>query len=165
MKRIIFSLFLISYAFILLAQDEPQDLIGTQAQAFELTDMNGNTISSQSTQGKVVVLNFWFVGCKPCLKEIPELNKVYEEFGKNPDVVFVSITYDQLEKVQKKLSKYPIEYPVVVNGNEACKSFEVTGFPTNIVIDREGNYDFRFTGSFAGIGRLISKSIRKALEM
>ncbi|MEL7121302.1 MAG: TlpA disulfide reductase family protein [Bacteroidota bacterium] len=163
MKNTFLTLFILSFTVFLFAQNEPQDLTGTKAQEFELVDINGNIISSKSTKGKVVVLNFWYVGCKPCLKEIPELNTVYKKYVENPDVIFASITYDNLERVKKKLSKYNIEYPIVVDGNEACQSFRVNGFPTNIVIDRKGNYYFRFTGGFSGIGDLISASIQKAL--
>ena len=165
MKKTILTLFMLSCTLFLYAQDEPHDLTGTPAQAFELEDINGNIISSDNTQGKVVVLNFWFIGCKPCLKEIPELNTVYEKYAKNPEVIFISIALDEAEKVKKKLNKYNINYPIFADGNEACKLFEVTSFPTNMVIDKEGNYYFRFAGGFSGIGKLMMNSIQKALEV
>ncbi|MEM9985405.1 MAG: TlpA disulfide reductase family protein, partial [Bacteroidota bacterium] len=110
-----------------------------------------------------VVLNFWFIGCKPCLAEMPELNAVYQEYAENPEVVFASIALDKEEKVRKKLGKYDIEYPIVTDGDVACELFGVSGFPTNMVIDRKGNYHFRFSGGFPGIGKLVSGSIREAL--
>ena len=59
---------------------DSSDFIGTLAPECEMTDINGNEISSKNSEGKVVVLNFWFVSCKPCIAEIPELNEVYETF-------------------------------------------------------------------------------------
>lgn len=165
MKQTIFTLFILLCTLSLYAQDESADLTDTKAPAFELTDINGNSISSNATEGKVVVLNFWFIGCKPCLEEIPELNEVYEKYEKNPDVVFVSITFDEAKKVKKKLDKYNIKYPIVADGQEACELFEVAGYPTNMVIDKAGNVSFTFSGGFSGIGKLLSKSIQKALGM
>ena len=43
------------------------DLIGKKVPEFKFTDLNGNEISTENTKGKVVVLNFWFTGCKPCI--------------------------------------------------------------------------------------------------
>jgi len=142
-----------------------QNLIGTRVQEFELTDINGNIISSKNTEGKVVVLNFWFIGCKPCLAEMPELNTVYNQYKQNPDVVFASITLDNLKKVNNNLDKYNIKYPIVVDGKETCELFKINGYPTNIVIDKKGNYYLNFTGGFSGIGTLISKSIQQVLDI
>ena len=164
MKKTFTTFLILCWTAFLFAQHEPQDLLGTKAQEFEFKDINGQIISSNSTQGKVVVLNFWYVGCKPCLKEMPELNRVFEKYAKNSDVVFISITLDNLVRVEKKLSRYNIKYPIVVDGQEACKTFNVSAYPTNIVIDRNGNYHFRFTGGISGIGKLISASIEEALK-
>jgi thiol-disulfide isomerase/thioredoxin len=142
-----------------------QDLTGTKAPNFEFTDINGNIISTENTVGKIVVLNFWFVGCAPCLKEIPELNEIYAKYKENPDVIFASITYDDIKKVKKNLKKYNFDYPIVANAKNICDSFEINGYPTNIVIDRKGEVYFSFTGGFSGIGKVVSKSIQKVLEM
>ncbi len=142
-----------------------QDLHETNAPEFEFTDINGNIISTENTIGKVVVLNFWFVGCAPCLEEIPALNEIYEKYKENSDVVFASITYDDQKKVKRSLKKYNFEYPIVTNAKETCNVFQINGYPTNIVIDRKGKIYFSFTGGFSGIGKVVSKSIEGALEI
>jgi len=45
---------------------------------FEFKDMNGNLYTLASLKGKVVVLNFWFSTCVPCIEEVPELNMLVE---------------------------------------------------------------------------------------
>jgi len=59
-------------------------IIGTPAPKFEIIDMDGNRINSENTKGKVVFLNFWFTTCKPCIMEIPDLNKIYQKYKNNP---------------------------------------------------------------------------------
>ena len=140
------------------------DLIGKNVPAFEIEDINGNIISSEDTKGKVVVLNFWFTSCKPCISEIPELNEVYEEFRENKDVVFASITFNELDNVNSFLKKYPLRYPVVADAKEICDLFQIVGYPTNIIIDRNGDYFDYLTGGSLNIGHQISNSIQNALD-
>lgn len=165
MKKNIILLFAIISTLFSHSTMNAQDLTGTKAPNFEFTDINGNIISTENTIGNVVVLNFWFVGCAPCLKEIPELNEIYDKYKENPDIVFASITYDDIKKVKRNLKKYNFDYPIITNAKETCDLFQINGYPTNIVIDKKGEVYFSFTGGFSGIGKVVSKSIQKALEI
>jgi thiol-disulfide isomerase/thioredoxin len=108
-------------------QGNGSDLIGKKAPDFKMIDINGNTISSENTKGKVIVLNFWFTACKPCISEIPELNEVYEKYKKDTNMVFASITFDKQDKVNSFLKKFPIKYPVVSDAKEICDLFKIAG--------------------------------------
>jgi thiol-disulfide isomerase/thioredoxin len=165
MKKNILTLFMVIITLFSNSTIYAQDLTGTKAPNFEFTDINGNIISTENTVNKVVVLNFWFVGCAPCLKEIPELNEIYDTYKDASDVVFASITYDDLKKVKKNLNKYNFKYPIITNAKETCDLFQINGYPTNIVIDKKGEIFFTFTGGFSGIGKVVSKSIQRALEI
>lgn len=140
------------------------NLIGESAPDFKFIDINGNTMSSETTKGKIVVLNFWFTACKPCIAEIPELNEVYEKFKNDTNVVFASITFDKKEKVAAFLKEHSISYPVVSDAKKTCDLFKISGYPTNIVIDKDGNYYDSVSGGFPEIGSQISNSITNALK-
>lgn len=140
------------------------ELTGKPAPSFSIIDSDANKISSENTKGKIVVLNFWFIACKPCVQEIPELNEVYERFKDNDEVVFASITFDDKKEVQEFLTKHPIHYPLVTNETKIAKDFQVNGFPTNIVIDKNGNIIDLVSGGFSGISAHISNAIEKALK-
>lgn len=139
------------------------DVIGQKAPDFSITDLNGNHISLDESEGKVVVLNFWFTACKPCIQELPELNEVYQKYATNDEVVFASITFNKAKEVKKFLKQNSILYPVVSDSKDICDLFKVQGFPTNIVIDKDGNYLDYISGGFPGIGSHITKSIEEAL--
>lgn len=145
-------------------QENSYDLIGENVPNFKMTDINGNIISSENTKGKVVVLNFWFTDCKPCISEIPELNEVYEKYKKNTNVIFASVTFDKKDKVNLFLKEHPIKYPVVTDARKICDLFKTIGYPTNIVIDKKGKYFDYTSGGFPQIGNQISNSIQNALE-
>jgi len=51
--------------------------------------MNEKTYSLSSLKGKIFVINFWFLECKPCVIEIPELNKIVEKH-KSEEVLFLA---------------------------------------------------------------------------
>ena len=140
------------------------DIIGTSAPNFEVKDMDGNLISLEESKGKVVVLNFWFTACKHFVAVIPDINEVYEKYKGNPEVVFAAITLSKKKDVNLFLEKYPISYPVVAGARDVCDLFDVEGYPTNIVIDRNGKYFDHLTGESPQIGQYISMSIENALQ-
>ena len=139
------------------------ELIGTKVPDFKITDAKGNTITSENTKGKIVVLNFWFTTCKPCIMEIPELNTVYEKYKNNKDVVFASVTFNTQEEVDTFLIKYPLKYPVFSNSETVISNFKVNSYPTNIIIDKQGQYSDVINGGFPEIGNHIEQAIEKAL--
>lgn len=75
---------------------EKIDLVGKQALPFSAKDINGKNYSLESLKGKVIVINFWFVECKPCVMEMPELNKLVEKY-ENKDVVFLGLAINEKE--------------------------------------------------------------------
>ncbi len=66
--------------------------------SFELTDIEGKVYTNENLLGKVVVLNFWRTRCGPCVKEIPELNKVARQYAERDDMMFISMSMDWIQK-------------------------------------------------------------------
>jgi peroxiredoxin len=124
---------------------EQSALVGTQALDFELADLNGKKYKLSELQGKVVVVNFWFIECKPCVMEIPELNELTEEF-KGKDVVFLAIALNDKKRLKKFIKTTAFKYNIVANGQPTCDSYGVKGFPTNIIIDQNGLIQYASTG-------------------
>jgi len=60
-----------------------------EALEFSVKDMDGKSFELSELKGKVVVINFWFVNCKPCVDEMPGLNKIVEKFKNNQNVIFL----------------------------------------------------------------------------
>ena len=71
-----------------------QDQVGLDVPDFSAVDMNGKTYSLSSLKGKIVVINFWFVECKPCLIEMPDLNEIVEKY-KSEEVVFLAFALNE----------------------------------------------------------------------
>ncbi|HJS52097.1 MAG TPA: TlpA disulfide reductase family protein [Pyrinomonadaceae bacterium] len=117
-------------------QKIPQE--GMQSPAFSVTTLDGRTVSSSDLKGKVVVLNFWFIGCPVCRSHKPKLNELRARFPNSADVVFLAMTADTASDVKKYLAKEPFEYLHAADAKPAMDGFVFSGFPKNIVIDRTG---------------------------
>ena len=61
---------------------------------FTVADQSGNTISTADLKGKVVFMNFWASWCPPCRAEFPSIQKFYDKYKSNPDVVFLTVNLD-----------------------------------------------------------------------
>ena len=140
------------------------NVIGTKAPDFNLVDLEGKKLSSDELEGKVVVLNFWFTTCKPCVKEMPDLNKVYQEFKDDTNVVFAAITFDKQPDTKKFLAENEFLFPVYVDAMDVCKSFKISQFPTTIVLDKKGFYYNYILGSDSKIEKTLALSISENLK-
>ncbi|MFN0087068.1 MAG: redoxin domain-containing protein [Blastocatellia bacterium] len=116
------------------------------APQFKATSIDGRGFDLKSLQGRIVVLNMWFIGCGPCRKEIPRLNEVVREF-RGRDVVFLAITPDKEEALKPFLKAMPFEYSIVPDGDGLLDLFNIAAFPTHIVIDRGGQVVALMTGA------------------
>jgi peroxiredoxin len=112
-------------------------LLNLPAPPFAVKDLKSNSLKLEDLKGKVVVLNFWFVECKPCVSEIPELNELVHDFQKE-EIVFIALGLNKAEQMKKFLKKSPFNYQVVPDAKEVANQFAVDGFPTSVVIDKEG---------------------------
>ncbi len=139
--------------------------LGEDFPEFDVFDLNGNRLIKTELKGKVLVLNFWFIGCTPCEMERPALNDLTKIYEHNNDVVFISFAKNDKESLVKFLAKYPILYNVVATDRDFIKTtFEVNEYPVNIIIDRNGKYFFNSSASGIGILTILQKQIDKALR-
>jgi thiol-disulfide isomerase/thioredoxin len=111
--------------------------LGKKLPGFSLVDMNDNKLDSNNTKGKIVVLNFWFTACKPCVMEIPELSRLENDY-KNNEVIFIAITFDSKESVQQFLVKRSFTYLMVASEKNYPEKLNVTDYPLHIVVDENG---------------------------
>lgn len=124
-----------------LAQQEQYNQVwkGKPAPAFRLTDLAGETFTPASTRGQVLVLKCWFISCVGCVREFPQANALAATYRANKDVRFISLTYDDAAHLRPFLQRKPLAYATVPN----CKYYmdkvlKVNGYPTHIVIGRDG---------------------------
>ncbi|MFK7951943.1 MAG: TlpA family protein disulfide reductase [Ekhidna sp.] len=130
---------------------------------FKLTTVSGEEVSSENTKGKIVLFNFWFTRCGPCIKEIPELNELVEEF-KNEDVLFIAPTFDDDAQVEKFLTRFDFDYKIVADVKDFCLELNIRSYPTHFVINKDGTIEKVMIGYSMMTVKSLRKSLRKLLK-
>lgn len=136
------------------------DLLGKPALPFSVTDINGNNYSLESLKGKVIVINFWFVECKPCVMEMPELNKLVKKY-ENKEVVFIGFAMNEKDKIEQFLKKTKFSYSIIPGAKDVVATYGIASFPTHLVIDKNSNITFAVNG----LGPTTIGDLQKAIEV
>lgn len=112
---------------------------GKKMQPFSFKDLNGKIYTSENTLGKTVVLKCWFIHCKKCVEEMPELNKMVKQFENRNDILFVSLAFDSEPDLKTFLSKRDFDYAVVANQEDYLRNtLGISIFPTHFIINKKG---------------------------
>ncbi|MFN8312164.1 MAG: TlpA disulfide reductase family protein [Cyclobacteriaceae bacterium] len=121
-------------------------LIGCKAPNFTVKTIQGETFRLSELKGKVVVINFWFITCAPCVAEMPALNKLKEDY-KAKDVVFIAFGRDDTQSINDFLRSRDFNYNLVSSDYDLTKDYCLFGgWPTNMVLDKNGILRQIFTG-------------------
>ena len=139
--------------------EETEEAAGTEAEDtaeatlypapdFTLQDQYGQEHTLSDYQGKVVFLNFWATWCPPCRAEMPDIEKLYQEYAAqdDPEVIILGVASPNVgqegstEDIAAFLSENGYTYPVVMDTDGALlRTYGISAFPTTFMIDRDGN--------------------------
>lgn len=130
---------------------------------FEGVTETGETVSSDDYRGGVLVVNFWYAACGPCIVEAPLLEQVWQEY-QDQGVAFLGVnTYDQPATALSFAQDNNVTYPSVIDVNDGqvklafAQVTPIQATPTTLVLDRDGRVAARV------IGQLASASILSTL--
>jgi len=105
---------------------------------FTAKTISGNTITMKELKDKVVVINFWFIDCHPCIAELPALNKLVEDY-RDKNVVFLAITYETLKRLNEDFfPKYKFDFTIMPDAKAVTHMFNASGYPTTYIVDKKG---------------------------
>lgn len=99
-------------------------------------------------RGKYVLLDFWFIGCGPCEREIPNLKLLHQKFkDRGFSVIGVHIAGQDAEIVEKFMDEQKLEYPMVVDRfdepiRQAYEPLGLQGYPTYFLVNPDGEIDW-----------------------
>jgi thiol-disulfide isomerase/thioredoxin len=130
---------------------------GQPAPDVTLKDLDGKDISVSQYKGKVVLVNFWATWCDPCRVEIPWLIEMQQKYGaKGFTVLGIAMDEDgrkvvapfvDKERFDVNGAKSQMNYPIVIGNDAAADKFGgLLGYPTSVLIDRDGKVIKRITG-------------------
>src|SRR5271154_7514997 len=120
-------------------------------------DFQGKEVALADLKGKVVFLNFWATWCEPCRVEIPWLIEMQQKYGPK-GFVLLGIALDEegksvvapfvsKERFDVNGQKLPMSYQILIGNDDAADKFGgLFGYPTSILISRDGKQIKRVTG-------------------
>lgn len=121
-------------------------MIGKPIKNFTVQTVNGKQYDLSNMEGKVVILNFWFEACKPCITEIPSLNQLQKDFEAQ-GVMVLGVSLDKSSTVSKVMKEKNMLYQNVASGHSIAKELKVTTYPTTFLIDKKGIIREMFVGA------------------
>jgi peroxiredoxin len=118
------------------------------APAFTLKNLSGETVSLADYRGKVVLLDYWATFCSPCIKAMPKLQKLHDQYGPNGFAVLGIATDEKgASVVAPVVARAKVRYPILLANEAAWTNYNVTTLPTMFLIDRTGQIVQQFGGN------------------
>lgn len=122
-----------------------------------LMDIQGKDISLSQYKGKVVLVNFWATWCDPCRVEIPWLIEMQQKYSAKGFTVLgiamdeegakVVTPFVNKERFDVNGTQSQMNYPIVIGDDAAADKFGgLLGYPTSVLVNRDGKIVKRVTG-------------------
>ncbi|OGD78116.1 MAG: hypothetical protein A2Y64_02445 [Candidatus Coatesbacteria bacterium RBG_13_66_14] len=142
-----------------------------KAPLFQLDDVNGEAVKLSTYIGdKVVVLDFWAVGCVPCLAVMPHMEDMWQTY-RDDGLQVIGISEDlprNVSSVKAKAKEIGVTYTIVLDKNAAALTAYQgadAGIPFIVVIDYDGNIYQTFRRIQPGDEDKIETAVREALGL
>jgi peroxiredoxin len=123
-------------------------------------DINGNEINIANLKGKIIVINFWYTTCAPCVAEMPALNEMVKKYKKS-NVEFISITHENKENVNEFLSKHKFNFKHIVASESLLNVFEIKVFPTTIIVNKDQTMLIKHAGDASKLLDTVLEGLTK----
>lgn len=136
------------------------------APSFTVNTLTGEAVTLASFRGQVLLLDFWATWCKPCVRTLPSLQKVHDQFADSGfSVVGIAVNEKGVKPVRSFRQKHKITYPIFMDDADkpAWETYRVKVIPAMFLIDRQGQIvqqwvnEPDFNEVTAAIRRLVAK--------
>jgi len=126
-----------------------------------LSQSDSSKIEQFKTQTeKYQLLDFWFIGCKPCQKNFPQLQELQSKFSNNLNVIALN-PIDKESDIQKFKEKYKFNFGMQKDSLLLNVYYDVTAYPITILINSKGEVLYKHVGYdpllFDKVNELINK--------
>ena len=141
---------------------------GSTSVDFSLPDLSGNTVAlSELLEKGPVVLDFWATWCGPCIKELPFIQALHEEFA-DRGIVVVGISQDTpktVSRVKPFVKSRKLTFPILLDKNQdLMRTFKIASIPYVCIIDTTGEMVYSHMGYKPGDEKELRDEIIEILH-
>lgn len=134
--------------------------VGDFMRDFTVTTSDGveMTLSEILEEKKAVMLNFWYTNCGPCKTEFPHIQKAYEEFREDIEIIAMNSYGESNNAIANFKNNMGLTFPMAAVSEEWNRVIALSAYPTTLIIDRYGRICLRLNG-IGDVGEGVFESI------
>ena len=166
--KIVFALIIVVlFSFFITAQ-ESEDLAGRRAPNFVLENLDGDYVELNQEIGEgPILLSFWATWCKPCIEELAEFKKLYNEY-KDKGFKLLAISTDSertVAKVKPFVKSKSYDFPVLYDtSGDVARIYYARAVPFTVLIDDKGAIVYTHLGYMKGDELVVISKVKEMIE-
>ncbi|HEC42086.1 MAG TPA: TlpA family protein disulfide reductase [Bacteroides sp.] len=129
---------------------------------WKLVEMDGTLIPFSAFRGRVVFLSIWATWCPPCRAEMPNIQRLYDEYGDR--LVMILASNEEEDRVRQFLNDNGYDLPVYRMVQNPPEVFQTSSIPTTFLITQDGKVTIRKTGAARWDGNFFKSYLDDILE-
>jgi thiol-disulfide isomerase/thioredoxin len=129
----------------------------TKLPPFDARTLGGRPLRNPDLAGKPTIVNFFFTTCVPCIREVPVLNAFAR---RHPEFNYIAVTHDPADESREFVTRRKFDWPVIANAQSFVQAAQVRGFPTYLLVAKDG----RIIGRGSGLDAESMNSVDAGLK-
>lgn len=138
----------------------------TLLQLYHSATLEGDSVSFAELRGRVVLLNVWATWCVPCMREAPQLQRLYDRFRRQ-GLIVVGVSIDAAgndKSVRDFVNAFGLTYNIWHDPEQrVMTALGVVGVPWSVLIDAHGRRKWQMAGAWqpndAGLLRVLTAAL------
>jgi thiol-disulfide isomerase/thioredoxin len=131
----------------------------------KLKATNGTTIDLGNSSSKVIILDFYYSACYPCLLALPVLGRIHRKYtDKEVLIVGINPVDTDINRLHKLLKTKEVAYPSCLDTTGIARSFGITAYPSLLIFDRDKKLVQQLTGYHTALESELIQIIENSLK-
>lgn len=143
---------------------EESPKVSNTAPNFILNNLDSEEIELNKLKGKVVLIDFWAIFCKPCIIALPKTQEIHEKYSEDELVVLAINVREKEDKIKSFINENGYTFKVLIADTNIIKDYGVRSIPFTVLIDEKGTISYTRLGYRPGWEQTLIYEIEKLLR-